>query len=160
MSKFGTKNAWFAYFWGAIWKYYCHIWNLHPRICLVAKFGAKTKIVKKNFVKTTKMLKFGTKNVLLGYFWLEFENNILIFERNTPDLSNCKISWRKNTKMFKFSPKIVCWFAYFCVGIWKCCRHIWNLCPRICLAAKFGEKIKIFRFGTKKAWFGYFLAGV
>ena len=39
-----------------------------------------------------KIPKFGTKNALFGYFWLEFENNILIFEINSPNLSNYKIS--------------------------------------------------------------------
>ena len=37
--------------------YFC-IWNQHPQISLIAKF-----------CKTTKMPKFGTKNVLLGCFW-------------------------------------------------------------------------------------------
>ena len=55
MPKFGTKNAWFGYFWAGIWKQYYHIWNEHPRICLIAKFRGKTK-----------MPKFETKN--LGNF--------------------------------------------------------------------------------------------
>ena len=38
MSKFGTKNASFGYFWARILKNYHHIWNYHPRICLIAKF--------------------------------------------------------------------------------------------------------------------------
>ena len=74
-TKFGTKNVCFAYFWGRVWKYYCHIWNLPPQICLAAKFDAKTKIMKKKFVKKTKMPKFDTKNPLFRYFGLEFENN-------------------------------------------------------------------------------------
>ena len=49
--KFGTKNAWFVYFWTGIWKYYYHIWNVRPQNCVVAKFGAKLKI-----------FQFGTKN--------------------------------------------------------------------------------------------------
>ena len=57
MSKFGTKNALFAYFWVGILKQYCHISNQHFRICLIATFRGKTK-----------MPKFGTKNVLLGIF--------------------------------------------------------------------------------------------
>ena len=60
--------------------------------CLVAKFGAKTKMVEKNFMKKTKMSKFWTKNALFGYLGLEFENNIVIFEINIPNLYNCKIS--------------------------------------------------------------------
>ena len=44
MPKFGTKNASFGY--------------QHPRICLIATFREKMK-----------MLKFGTENTLFGYFW-------------------------------------------------------------------------------------------
>ena len=51
----------------------------------------KQKSCKKIHEKT-KMPKFGTKNALFGYFWLEFENNSSIFDINTPNLSNCKIS--------------------------------------------------------------------
>ena len=36
----------------------------------------------KNFVKKMKIPKFGSKNALFGYFWLEFENTILIFAMN------------------------------------------------------------------------------
>ena len=58
MSKFGTKNALFGYFWATILKNYCHIWNHHLRISVIAKFCEETK-----------MPKFGAKNVLFGYFW-------------------------------------------------------------------------------------------
>ena len=56
--KFGTKNAWFRYFWAAIWKQYCDMWNQHPRICLIAKFVQKQKC--QNLV---------AQNALFGYFW-------------------------------------------------------------------------------------------
>ena len=55
MSKFGTKNALFGYFWARILKNYFHISNQHPQICLIAKFLEKVK-----------MPKFGTKNALFG----------------------------------------------------------------------------------------------
>ena len=58
ISKFGTKRALFGYFWARILKSYCHIWNQHPRIYLIAKFRGKTKIPK-----------FGTKSALYGCFW-------------------------------------------------------------------------------------------
>ena len=64
MSQFGTKNASLGYFWAGIWKKYCHIWNQHPRLCLIAKFYKKTKIPK-----------FGTKNALFGYFWTRILKN-------------------------------------------------------------------------------------
>ena len=60
---------------------------------LLQSLVQKQKSWKKNFMKKTKMPKFGTKNSLFGYFWLELENKILTFEINTPNLSNCKISW-------------------------------------------------------------------
>ena len=57
MSKSGTKNALFGYFWPRTLKNYCHIWNQHPRIFITAKFCAKTK-----------MPTFGTKIPYLGVF--------------------------------------------------------------------------------------------
>ena len=54
--KFRAKNTLFGYFGAGIWKCYCHIWNQCPRIDLVANFDANIKT-----------LKFGTKNVALGY---------------------------------------------------------------------------------------------
>ena len=54
--NFGTKLP-CLYFWAAILKNHCHIWNQRPRICLIAKFGGKIKI-----------LKFGTKNAWFGFF--------------------------------------------------------------------------------------------
>ena len=112
MLRFGTKNVLFGYFWAAVWKWYCYIWNQHlrilknycyisnqhPRICQITKFCEKMK-----------MPKFGTKNA---------------------------------------------WFAYIWGGIWKYFCHIWNLRPWICFVTKFGAKIKILKFGTKNAWFG------
>ena len=104
--KFGTKNARFPYIGGEIWKYFCHISNQRPRICLLTKFGAKIKIVKfgtknawfglkiilsylksapsnllnSNFRVKMKMPKFGIKMPYLSTFGLEFENDIVIFE--------------------------------------------------------------------------------
>ena len=68
MLKFGSKIALFEYFCPKMpylgifglecLNNYCHIWNQHPQICLIAKFRQKTK-----------MPKFGTKNALFGCFW-------------------------------------------------------------------------------------------
>ena len=49
-----------------IWNFFCHIWNQRPQVCLVAKFGAKIKI-----------LNMGLKMLDLGSFGLKFENNII-----------------------------------------------------------------------------------
>ena len=45
-------------FWVSILENFCHIWNHHLWICLLAKFCEETK-----------MPKFGTKNDLFEYFW-------------------------------------------------------------------------------------------
>ena len=148
--KFGTKNAWFAYFLDKIWKYYFHIWNLRPRICLVAKFGAKTKIMKK-----TKMPKFGTKNASFGYFALEFENNIVIFEISNPNLSNCKIS-RKKQKCLNLWPRMTYLGIFWLEFENDIVIFDWNQHPRICQTAKFREKMKMPKFRTKNVLFEYF----
>ena len=57
MSKFGTKDVWFGYFWAGIWKQ-------HPRICVFAKYN-----------EIIKMPKFGTKSALFGYFWATILKN-------------------------------------------------------------------------------------
>ena len=69
--KFTTKNIWFVYFWAGIWKYFYHIWNQRPRVCLVAKFDAKIRI-----------LKFRTENAWFRYFWAR-NLTIVIFEIST-----------------------------------------------------------------------------
>ena len=54
--KFRTKMEWFMYFWAGTLKEYCHIWNQHRRICLIAKFCEK------------KLPNFGTNMPYLGIF--------------------------------------------------------------------------------------------
>ena len=83
--KFGTKNVSFGYFWTGSWKWYCYIWNQHPRIFLIA-----------NFREIMKMPKFGTKNASCGYFWARILKKLLSYLKSAPsNLSNCKIL-RKN----------------------------------------------------------------
>ena len=67
--KFGTKNARFSYFKTEIWKYYCHIWNQHPRISLAVMFGPKKK----------KSLNLGKNCLYVAIFGMEFENNTATF---------------------------------------------------------------------------------
>ena len=43
MSKLGTKNDLFVFFWTRIWKSYCYIWNWLPGICVIAKFCKRKK---------------------------------------------------------------------------------------------------------------------
>ena len=86
MLRFGTKKALFGYFWAGIWKQYCHIWDHHSRICVIAKFCGKIK-----------MSTFGVKNVLFFYFWAGIlKKELLSFlESALLNLCICKIS-RKN----------------------------------------------------------------
>ena len=58
MPKFGTKNAFFGYFWARILKKLLYYRKSEPLNCLIAKFPGKAKIPT-----------FGTKNALFGYFW-------------------------------------------------------------------------------------------
>ena len=114
MPKFGTKNALFGYFWARILKNYCHIWNQHLRISVIAKFCEETK-----------MPKFGTKNDLLGIF----------------------------------DQECVIW-VFLGKNVLKDYCHIWNQHPQICLFAKFHEKEKISKSGTKNTLFWYFWARI
>ena len=57
MHKFRTKNALFRYLCTRNLENYCHVWNQHIRICLIAKFCEETK-----------MPKFGTKMPFLSIF--------------------------------------------------------------------------------------------
>ena len=49
---------------------------------------------------------------------------------------------------------------YFWAGIWKYYCHVSNQRPQIFHVAKFGAKIKIFKFRTKNALFGYLWAAI
>ena len=64
ISKFGTKNTLFGYFWATILKNYFQILNQHPQPSLIAKLCEKTKLPK-----------FGTQNALFGYFRGRILNN-------------------------------------------------------------------------------------
>ena len=89
----GPKLPYLGIFWARILENYCHIWNQDLRICLIGKSGEETKI-----------LKFGAKNTLFGYFWpkmpylnifgLELKNKkLLSYLKSAPsNLPICKIS--------------------------------------------------------------------
>ena len=115
--RFGNKNANFG---ARILKYYSHIWNQRPRICLLTKLEANTKI-----------FKFGTKNTLFGYFfhqkcpiWVFLYNNL---KSASSSLSNCKISGK--CKMAKFGTENAL-FECFCARILTNYCHIWNRQPQ------------------------------
>ena len=60
----GLQMPYFGIFGPEFDKNYCHNWNKHSRICLIAHFGEETK-----------MSQFGTKNALFGYFWARILKN-------------------------------------------------------------------------------------
>ena len=100
MHKFGTKNALFRYFWCKTLKNYCHLWNEHPQICLIASFRQERK-----------MSKFGIKNALFGIFDQEcliwvlqakiFKKSIVMFEISTLKFVYLQ-NFAKKTKAPKF----------------------------------------------------------
>ena len=94
------------YFWTGIWKYYCHVSNQHPQICLVAKFGSKIKI-----------LKFPTKNVLFEYFCTgTWENCYHVWNQH---IRVCLIAkYHEIMKMPKFATKSAL-IGYFWARILK-----------------------------------------
>ena len=104
MPKFGTKNAWFMCFWAGIWKQYCHIWNQHPRICLISKFRGKNAL-------------FGTKNALFGYFRARILKNYCHIWNQHPKICRFAKFHKRKTKISKFGAKNA-WFRYFWAGTW------------------------------------------
>ena len=94
ISKFGTKNALFGYFWDRILKNYWHIWNQNRQIFQIGKNREKMK-----------MSKFGTKNALFGCFWARILKNYCHIWNHHPRI--CPIvKFREKMKMPKFGPKI------------------------------------------------------
>ena len=75
----GPNMPYLGIFSAGISNEYCHIWNQHPQIRLIAKIRKKMK-----------MTKFGTKKALFGYFWVR----ILNLKSAPSNLSNCEILWK------------------------------------------------------------------
>ena len=95
MPKFGTKNALFGYFCCGILKKYCHIWNQHPRVCLIGEFCKKTK-----------MPIFGNKNALFKYFGLVFEKNYCHIWNLHPQICLIAKFYKKKKKSLNLGPKM------------------------------------------------------
>ena len=76
-------------------------------------------------------------------------------------LASLKLSygkaWFKNKNPLVWDQNSL--FKYFWAEIWNCYCHNWNKCPQVCLIATFGARIKMPKFGTKNALFGYFSYG-
>ena len=107
MPKFGTKNALFGCSWGRILKNYCHIWNQHLRISVIAKFYEEKRC-----------LNLGPEGPNLGIFGEELKKLLSYLKSATSNLSNCKIFGK--TKVPKFRTKNVL-FVYF----WARILQIW-----------------------------------
>ena len=123
----------------------CHVSNQRPRICFVAKFGGKIKI-----------LKFRVKNALFGYFWagIFLKNGCHIWNQ---DPLICLIAnFAKKQKCLNLGPKM-CYSVIFGLEFEKNVV-IFEISTWICLTAKYHEIMKMPIFGTKSALFGYFWA--
>ena len=95
---------------------------------------------------SNKKPKFRTKRALFGYFGARTLKNLSYLKSAPSNLSNYKISrFRKKNALLR----------YFSTIILKNYCHIWNQSLQICLISKFREEIKMHKFGTKNAIFGY-----
>ena len=92
MSKFGTKNALFGYFftkntlfeyfWARVFKHYCHIWNQHLRICLITKLVKKQKYLNSR-PKMLYLHIFEQKCLIWVFLSKSFSKTIVILEIST-----------------------------------------------------------------------------
>ena len=117
-------------------------------------------------MKKIKIPKFGSKNALFGYFWAKILKNC--YHIWNQHLRICLVAkFYKKTKIPKFGTKNAVfgffWPKMFYLDIFQLefennyC-YILNQHPRICLIAKFYEKVKIPKFGTKNVLCEYFWA--
>ena len=117
-NKLRTEKALLG-LWAGMFKDYCHICNQRSPICRIAKFRAKIRI-----------LKFGIKNVLFGYFWAGMWKQYCHIWKQLSRISQTA-KFRKKVKMPRFGTKNAL-FGYFGARISKKYCHIWNKHPQIC----------------------------
>ena len=139
-------------------KSYCHVWNQYPWICLIAKY-----------CEIMKMSKFGTKSALFGYFWARILKNychiwnqhlrISVIAKNFMQKQKCLNLGPKMPYLGIFDQKCLIWVVLG-KNFKKDYCHVWNQHLQICLFAKFHEKTKMPKSGTKNAWFRYSWAGI
>ena len=123
----GAKITLFGFFGLEFEKRYCDIWNLHPWICLVAKFDAKLKI-----------LEFGTKNTWFGYCWARISKKCChIWNQHTGIDLIAKFS--EIMKMAKFGTKKSL-FRYFWARIFKKLLSYLKSAPSNLLFCKISRK--------------------
>ena len=88
----GLKKLYLGHLAGML-ENYCHIYNHHAPICLIAKFRA-----------TIRILKLGTKNALFGCFGQLLRESIVIFATSALEFVLLESLVRK-IKMLKFGTK-------------------------------------------------------
>ena len=141
---FLTKNALFGYFWVRILK----------KTIVIFEISSLKFVYLQNFTEKKKCLNLGPKIPKLRIFELDFENSVVIFEICTPEFFELQ-NFAEKRKYLNLWPKM----PYFCVFGLNFC-DIWNRHPQTCLIAKFFEKTKLLKFGTKNTLFGYFWARI
>ena len=110
------------------------------------------------------MVKIGIKNALFGYFCARFLKNYCHIWNQTPQINQIA-KFHKKMKIAKFGTKYVLlsifdqecliWLFYGQNFLKNFC-HIWNQHLHICIFAKFCEKTKMSKFGSKNVFKGYF----
>ena len=153
MPKFVTKNVWFGYFSAEVWKIYCHIWNQHPRICLIAKLMEKQKCL--NLGPKCFIWVILTKNALFWCFWTRiFKKYCHIWNQHSQICLTGKFC-KKERKMPKFGTKNPI-FAYFWAGILKTFVIFEINTLRFLYLQKFTKKQKYLNLWPKMPYLGIF----
>ena len=100
----------------------------------------------------------------LGIFLLEFRRTIAIIEISTLKFVNFPNFAKKTKKTKKQLYLNLClkmrYLDIFWAIISKTYCHTWNQHPESCLTSKLSKNIKLSKFRTENALFGYFLAGI
>ena len=91
--EISTKIPYLDIFGQELWKNYCHIWNLHPQICLFVKLHEKTKLPK-----------IGSKNAWFGYFYAPVWKQYCHIWNHHPRI-RLIAKFCGKTKMLKFETK-------------------------------------------------------
>ena len=110
----------------------CGILHQHPQILPNTAFRPKIKI-----------LKFGTKIALIGYFGLEFQKTSVVFEISILEFLKMQSFIQKQKKLYIFGLQFN-----------KSYYQIFNQHLRICETINFHPKQKKNKLGTKKTLFG------
>ena len=123
--------------------------------------NCKLKSSKWKALRKNKNLKFGPKKPFLNISDWNLEKLMLYLKSTPSNLSKYQKSSKTTTiKATTKNMTEIALFGYFWGRILENYNYIWNQHPQICLLAKFCEKTKIPKFGTKNAFFSYFWARI